>query len=73
MNGEVLGHTSVELSEEFQEFLMRIVRLAVGDPMPVDEVEGGEQRGRAVSLAVVRLPLRDARLERQMVWVRSSA
>src|SRR5262249_24261346 len=49
-----LGNVRVDLVEEADEFLMSMALHVAADNGAVEDIEGGEQRGRAVALVVVR-------------------
>jgi len=66
MQGLVLGCLSVELAQEPQP--LGVALLALADDLPVEHVQRGEQRGRAVALEVMRLRDRAPLFQRQ-AWL----
>jgi hypothetical protein len=53
MDVELGWHVGLDVTQEGEELLMAMARLALGDDRAVKHVEGGEQRGGAVALIVV--------------------
>ena len=56
---------AVDLIEEADEFLMPVTGHALADDLAVEDIERGEQRGRAVAFVVVRHRPATALLHRQ--------
>ena len=65
MQRPVFRRLAVDLPEELQPLDVRVSRLALTHDFAVEEVERGEQRGRAVALVVVRHGGRAPLLQRQ--------
>ena len=70
---QVLGHLPVDDLEEFQPFLMPVLRRALADDHAGQHVQRGEQGGGAVALVVVGHRAGATFLHRQAGWVRSRA
>src|SRR5215467_14330567 len=65
MDVELVRDLSIDLFEEVQELGRPVTPVAFADDEARGDIEGGEQRGRAVPHAVVRPPFRDAWHHRQ--------
>ena len=42
VNRQIFGDAAVNFAEEFQELLMAVTRLAIGDDTPVQQVQGSK-------------------------------
>src|SRR3954463_13241489 len=65
MNIAVGGNGAVEFIQESQKLLMSMPGRAVANHRPVQDVQGGKERARAVALVIVGLALRDSGAEWQ--------
>ena len=53
MHVEILGHTGIDVSQEGEELLMSVARLALGDDFTIGDIECRKQGGGAVTDVVV--------------------
>src|SRR5713101_2631984 len=73
MDVPLAGGLPIDLVQEGEEFGVRVARLARFDHMPLQDIEGGEQRRRSVARVIVGLARRQPGRKGRIGWVRSRA
>ena len=63
MNIEITGHIGLDPVEKLAELPRPVTAKALADDLAGGDVEGGEQRGRAVAFVIVAAPLDLARTQ----------